>query len=97
MKKTEAQSVGEIIHEVFRRAGASGQEARHRALYEWTEIVGPGVSRMTSRRYVDDNGVMHIYLTSGPLKADLQFMRTQLMKQINQRVGSQAISDLIIH
>lgn len=97
MKKVEAQSVGEIIREVFQRAGASEQESRHRALYEWSEIVGPGVSRLTTRRYVDDNGTMHVYLASGPLKADLQFMRTRLMQQINERMGCRAIADLIIH
>lgn len=97
MKRTEAQSVGEIIHEVFRHAGASETEARQRALYEWTEVVGPGVSRQTTRRFVDANGAMHVYLASGPLKADLQFMRGRLLEQINQRIGSNTITDLIIH
>ena len=32
MKKTEAQSIGEIIHEVFRRAGMETNEAEHREI-----------------------------------------------------------------
>ena len=68
MKKTEAQSIGEIIHEVFRRAGMETNEAEHRALYLWGEIVGAGVNRLTTQRYVADGGVMHVYIASGPLK-----------------------------
>lgn len=97
MKKTEAQSVGDIIHEVFCRAGMEETEARQRALYHWVDVVGPGVNRLTTRRFVDRQGVMHVYISSAPLKADLQFMRSRLVEQLNNAVGSRAITDLIIH
>ncbi len=97
MKRTEAQSVGDIIHEVFRRAGMENTESRQRALYVWSDIVGQGVNRQTTRRFVDQSGVMHVYIASAPLKSDLQFMRSRLLEQINAAVGSQAITDLIIH
>ncbi len=97
MKKTEAQSIGEIIHEVFRRAGMETNEAEHRVLYLWGEIVGAGVNRLTTQRYVADGGVMHVYIASGPLKNDLRFMRSSLISQLNAAVGTNAIKDLIIH
>ncbi len=31
MKKTEAQAIGDIIHEVFVRSGMEGNEARQKA------------------------------------------------------------------
>lgn len=97
MKKTEPQSVGEIIHDVFRHAGMEDNEARQRALMMWGEVVGPGVNRMTVRRFVTDEGVMHVFLTSGSVKSELQFMRTQIRTQLNAIVGKEAITDLIIH
>lgn len=97
MKRVEAQSIGEIIHDVFRYAGVEDVEARQRALNHWVDIVGPGINRQTSRRYVDSAGVMHVYITSAALKSDLQFMRSRLVCQLNESVGTNAISDLIIH
>jgi hypothetical protein len=97
MKKTEAESVGEIIHAVFQRVGLEEDEARQRALYLWPEIVGPGVNRLTTRRYVTAAGVMHVYVESAALKQDLQFMRSSLVSQLNNAVGSAAITELIIH
>lgn len=97
MKKTEAQSVSDIIHDVFRRAGLESTEARQRALYHWSDIVGPGINRQTTRRFVDQQGVMHVFIASAPLKADLQFMRSHLIEELNAAVGTVAITDLIIH
>ena len=39
MKRTEPQSVGEIIREGFRRAGMTSMVAQQRACYLWPEIV----------------------------------------------------------
>lgn len=97
MKRTEAQSIGDIIHDVFRQAGLEEAEARQRALYSWGDVVGPGIVKKTTRRFVDASGVMHVYIASAPLKADLQFMRSQLLLQLNAAVGCNAITDLIIH
>ena len=98
MKKTEAQQIGDIIHEVFVRAGMEGNEARQKACMMWSEIVGPTVNRHTTRRYVTDDGVMHVFLNSASLKSDLSFMRSRLIEQLNIYAGAPGtINELIIH
>lgn len=98
MKKTEAQQIGDIIHEVFVRCGMEGNEARQKACMMWSEVVGQGVNRHTTRRYVTDQGVMHVYLNSASLKSDLSFMRDKLIAQLNEFSGHPGtITDLIIH
>ncbi len=98
MKRTEAQSVGDIIHEVFVRSGMEGNEARQKALMMWPDVVGPTIARATTRRYVTADGIMHVYLNSASLKSDLQFVRSRLVDQLNQYAGkSDAIRDLILH
>lgn len=98
MKKREPMSVGEIIHEVFVRAGMEDNEARQRACAMWGDVVGPGINRHTTRRYVSADGLLHVWLDSAPLKSDLQFMRAQLVRQLNEFAGStSAIKDIVIH
>lgn len=98
MKKTEAQQVGDIIHEVFVRSGMEGNEARQKACLMWSDIVGPAINRHTTRRYVTEEGVMHVFLNSASLKSDLSFMRDRLIEQLNIYSGTPGtIKELIIH
>ncbi|MDE6145428.1 MAG: DUF721 domain-containing protein [Muribaculaceae bacterium] len=98
MKKTEAQQIGDIIHEVFVRSGMEDNEARQKACMMWSDIVGPTVNRHTTRRYVTAEGIMHVFLNSASLKSDLSFMRGRLIEQLNRYAGQpDTIKDLIIH
>ena len=97
MKRTEPKSFAEIFDENMARAGASDTMARHQACFLWPEIVGPGINKYTYKRYVDDTGCLHVYVTSAPLKNELSYMRSQLVEQINKAVGSQALTDIIFH
>ncbi len=97
MKRTEPKSFAQIFDENMARAGQTDGLARHKACYIWPEIVGPNVNRYTTRRYVTDNGVLHIYISSAPLKQELSFLRSRLVAQINEAVGSDAITDIEFH
>lgn len=98
MKKTDAQQVGDIIRDVFARAGQTDNASRYRALVNWVNVVGPGINRLTSRRYVAPDGVMHVFISSASVKSDLQFMRPQLLEQLNAYAGAPGtITDIIIH
>lgn len=98
MKKTEAQLIGDIIHEVFVRSGMEDNEARQKSCMMWSDIVGPTVNRHTTRRYVTNEGIMHVFINSASLKNDLSFMRSQLIAQLNEYSGQpDTIKELIIH
>ncbi len=96
MKRTEPKSIAEIIDESLRRDGLDTAMAEQRALYMWPEIVGPGVNRYTTRRYVE-HGVMHVYLSSAVLKNELSFHRSSLIGQLNRAAGSNVITQLVLH
>lgn len=96
MKRTEPKTFAEIFNENMARAGASETMARQQACYIWPEIVGPGINHHTYRRYVDGS-VLHVYINSAPLKNELSYLKSNLLEQINQAVGSQALTDIIFH
>lgn len=97
MKRIEPELVGKIIDRVMLEGDNSAEALRQRACYLWPEIVGPGVNRYTSRRYVDQQGVMHVYITSAPLKNELSYCRTRLAEAINGALGRQVVSSVEIH
>ncbi|THG54963.1 DUF721 domain-containing protein [Muribaculum caecicola] len=97
MRPTEPKLINEIIQQYMRADGIAGKASRQQASYLWTEIVGPGINRYTTRRYVTDDGIMHVYLSSAVLKQELTFQRSHLVDAINRAVGQQAITDIVFH
>lgn len=96
MKRTQPQVIAEIVDEVFRHNGMSQAVAEQRICYLWPEIVGPGINRYTTRRYVD-HGTLHVYLSSASLKSDLNYMRQDLIEQLNRAAGATVITAIAIH
>lgn len=97
MKRIEPQILRDIIEKALRDVGLDGQFARQRASFMWAEVVGPVINRHTVRRFVDKSGVLHVYIDSASLKNDLQFMRHELVRRLNEAVGSEVIADVAIH
>lgn len=96
MKRTEPKSISDIIDEAMEKAGNADQLARQRASFLWSEIVGQGVNRYTSRRMVIGS-VLHVYLTSAPLKHELSFHRQRIVESINSTLGKDVITEIILH
>lgn len=96
MKKTDAKSFGEIFNEAMVRTGMNEVYDEQRAAFLWTEIVGPTVNRLTTRRYIA-NGVLHVYISSAPLKSELNFLTETLRERINEVVGHPVVKSIIIH
>lgn len=96
MKRTDPISIRQLIDKVMLDSDTRDTVMQQRASYLWTEVVGPGVNRFTFRRYVE-RGVLHVYITSASLKNDLSFLRQNIIKEINSRLGSEVINDIVIH
>lgn len=98
MERTDPQQIADIIREVFERSGHKDNADRYRALVNWANIVGGGINSLTTRRYVTDAGVMHVYITSAAVKHDLMFQRERLIRELNAYAGVPGtITDLVIH
>ena len=75
MKRTYPKHIAAIIDEAMDRAGLTDSLNEQRASAAWADVVGPSINRYTTRRYVD-HGVLHVYLTSAPLKNELGLCAT---------------------
>ncbi len=96
MKRTYPKHIKSIIDEAMERAGLTDTLNEQRAAAVWVDVVGPAINRYTSRRYVD-RGVMHVYLTSAPLKNELSFNRARLIEAINRAVGADVVKEIQFH
>lgn len=96
MKRHEPRLLVDIIKESLRGDGLELRFNEQRVIYLWPEIVGPGVNRYTTRRFID-RGVLHVYMSSASLKNELSFMRASLVEALNRAAGSDVITDIVFH
>jgi len=96
MKRREPQRISEIFSQALEMTGMTSTFNEHRLCSLWPEIVGPGINRLTTRRFVD-RGVLHVYITSAVLKNELSFNRQSLVDALNRAAGANVITDIQFH
>ncbi len=96
MKRTYPKHIAGIIDEAMARTGLTDSLNEQRASAAWIDVVGPTINRYTTRRFVD-HGVLHVFMTSAPLKNELSFNRDRIISAINRIVGVDVITDIQFH
>lgn len=94
MKRTNAQSVGDIINQVLRQERLDVRLDEQRAMAMWPQLVGPGINRYTTARSVKD-GVLTFTISSAPLRNQLMLSRSSLITRINEALGREVIKEII--
>lgn len=96
MKKTQAKTIGQIVEEYLKKENLDTALDEHRASALWPQIVGQGINRYTVKRWVKD-GVMHVQMSSAPLRSELMLNRTRLIQMVNEALGREVIKEIIFY
>ena len=94
MKRTEAQTVGDIITQLLKQEKLDTALDEQRASALWPEIVGSGVNSYTIGRSVK-NGVMTVRISSAALRNELMLNRAGIITRINEALGHEVIKEII--
>ncbi|MEF9923591.1 MAG: DUF721 domain-containing protein [Muribaculaceae bacterium] len=94
MKRTSAETVGDIINRVLKAENLDGKLDEHRLVSLWPEVVGPVINKYTSQRYIN-NHMLYVHLTSAPLRNELLLHRSHLVKALNEAIGHDVITDIV--
>lgn len=94
MKRTEAKSIGEILGQYLNPADLDASINERRLEAFWPDVVGPYINRQTLRRYVSHR-VLHVFLTSAPLRNELMINRSSLVRRLNEITGADVIDDIM--
>ena len=94
MKRTDAKSIAEIIGDFMQQEDIETTMLEHRALQHWVDVVGPGVNRMTTERFVE-NGIITVKISSAALRNDLMLSRSGIINNLNNLVGKPVIREIV--
>lgn len=93
MFKRDVKKLDDILQRFLREEGLETPLLQKRLIDAWDKIVGPNVTRYTGEKYIK-NQVLFVKINNPALRQDLSMMRSQLIKRLNDTVGTSIISDV---
>lgn len=96
MFRRDVKSINDLLNMYLRREGLETPLLQRCAVDAWDKVVGAGVARYTGEKFIK-NQTLFVKIQSPALRQDLTMMRSQLVKRINEAVGSMVIVDVRIY
>jgi predicted nucleic acid-binding Zn ribbon protein len=90
VRRRRAEPIGKILAELIEKLGIASKMSEQRAVIEWAEIVGEKVAAHTRAVRVD-KGRLFVEVDSPVWSQELTFMKRKIMREINRRIGREAI------
>lgn len=88
-------SLGDLLKDVVQRFRLQDELHKSRLPGYWAEIVGERVARLTEIRSFE-NGILRIHVHEAPWRNELMLRREELRSQLNARIGSEMVREIIL-
>ena len=96
MFRRKVKPLSEVLGKALRDGGLESPLLQKRILAAWDEVVGSTVARYTQEKSIRIQ-TLFVKISNPALRQDLSMMRTQLVKRLNEHVGSFVISEVRIY
>lgn len=93
MKKTEPESIGDVLRMTLQEVNLTDTLYEGRAADLWPRLMGSSIARRTSRPWVS-LGLMIIYVDSASLRQELHMNRSRIIRMINDQLGREVIKEI---
>lgn len=94
MKRNDPQKVEGVMSAYFEALGIMDKINEARLMLKWNEQMGEVIGRKTTHLEVK-NRVLYVSISSAPLRGNLLLKREQLIRLLNNSVGTQVIDDIV--
>lgn len=96
MFRREVKSVADVLQQLLREEGLETPLQQKRLIDSWETVTGRIVARYTTDKFIQ-NQTLYVKIVNPALRQDLAMMRQQLVKRLNEQVGSFIISDIKVY
>jgi predicted nucleic acid-binding Zn ribbon protein len=96
MFRRDVKDIRELILRNLRMQGLETPLQQKRLVDAWPTVAGELIASYTNGVSIR-NQTLWVHLTSPALRADLSMQRTELVRRLNDYVGSQVITDIRFH
>lgn len=96
MFRRDVKNLADVLNLCLRQNGLETPLLQHRVIDAWDEVVGKGIAYYTAEKFIK-NQTLFVKITNPALRGDLSMMKSQLVRKLNNHVGSMVIADLRIY
>lgn len=93
MKRTEPQSIGDVLRLTIQECNMTDKLNEQRAIALWPLIIGEHLASRCGRPTVRDK-VMYVPVNTAPLRQELTMNRSSLIRIINDKIGRQVLTEI---
>ena len=95
MRGNNTNNVGDIIRKLMKNPKLAERLDELDALEVWKELIGKQLQNyITDARMV--KGSLLIKVKSAPLRNELSYKKTNLIKQINTKLGKEVVKEIVL-
>lgn len=94
MRKTNEQSLGEVIKQWLKHSNMEEKITEVRINASWEKVMGSDIQKLTER-LVYRKRILTVYLRSAPLREELSMAKTKIAQMINKEAGSNVVDEVI--
>ena len=95
MRRSETVSIKHLVNALMKRYGADEKIAENRLIMAWDELLGKTVVKYTKNLYIR-NRKLYVTVSSSIVKVELQMIKDQLIKRLNEKAEKNIIDQIII-
>lgn len=93
MFKRDVKEIKDLILRNLRAQGLETPLLQMRLIEAWPTVMGDVIAGYTQNLYIR-NQTLFVHLTSPALRADLSMQRQEIVRKLNESVGSQVIAEV---
>lgn len=95
MKRAEEESIGDLLNQFLKINQLENHVYEVKIAEVWQEVLGDAITRETERIHLW-SGSLFVCLKSPALKHELIMRRSTIARQLNEKLGSDVIKQVVI-
>ena len=94
-RNSSEEKIDKVVDKFISQFGYTKRFKEHEVIEVFSEIMGPFLMKKVKSVYVN-NQKLFLQLTSAPFKEEIKMQKTTLVQQINQKLNTDFLKDVIV-
>ncbi|HET6225061.1 MAG TPA: DUF721 domain-containing protein [Bacteroidia bacterium] len=95
MSKHNEHTLKEAIEQLLKAYRLDGKLAERKLIASWEQVMGAMIAKHTTDLYIKHKQLF-VTLDSAALRNELSLAKTKIVKMLNEEVGSEVITEVIL-
>ena len=95
MRSQNNYKIGDVIKKLMKNPKLANKLENLAAIYAWKEIVGKQICNYIKDQKIHKN-ILYVQLKSSVIRNELSYKKTEIINEINQKIGKKLINDIIL-